>query len=40
VVLNTTVPSSFLKKEHNAIANHRVREAIAARMMRFAYIKS
>jgi hypothetical protein len=40
VVLNTTVPSSFLKKMHNAIAYHRVREAIAARIIRFAYIKS
>jgi hypothetical protein len=35
VVLNTTVPSSVLKKKHNAIAYHRVREAIAARIMRF-----
>jgi hypothetical protein len=40
VVLNTTVPSSVLKKKHNAIAYHRVREAIAERIMRFAYIKS
>jgi hypothetical protein len=40
VVLNTTVPSSVMKKKHNAIAYHRVREAIAARTMRFAYIKS
>jgi hypothetical protein len=40
VVLNTTVPSSVLKKKHNAISYHRVREAIAARIMRFAYIKS
>jgi hypothetical protein len=40
VVLNTTVPSSVLKKKHNAIAYHRVREAIAARIMRLAYIKS
>jgi hypothetical protein len=40
VVLNTTVPSIVLKKKHNAIAYHRVREAIAARIMRFAYIKS
>jgi hypothetical protein len=39
VVLNTTVPSSVLKKKHNEIAYHRVREAIAARIMRFAYIK-
>jgi hypothetical protein len=40
VVLNNTVPSSVLKKKHNAIAYHCVREDIAARMMRFAYIKS
>jgi hypothetical protein len=40
VVLNNTVPSSVLKKKHNAIAYHLVREAIAARIMRFAYIKS
>jgi hypothetical protein len=39
-VLNTTAPSSVLKKKHNAIAYHRVREAIKARIMRFAYIKS
>jgi hypothetical protein len=39
-VLNTTVPSSVLKKKHNAIVYQRVREAIAARIMRFAYIKS
>jgi hypothetical protein len=39
-VLNTTVPSSVLKKKHNAIAYHRVSEAIAARIMRFSYIKS
>jgi hypothetical protein len=36
LILNTTVPSSVLKKEHNAIAYHRVREGIAARIMRFA----
>jgi hypothetical protein len=40
VVLNNTVPSSVLKKKHNAIAYHRVREAIAARIIRFVYIKS
>jgi hypothetical protein len=38
--LNTTVPSSVLKKNHNEIANHRVRDAMAARIMRFANIKS
>jgi hypothetical protein len=40
VVLNATVPSSVLKTKHNAIAYHRVREAISASIMRFAYIKS
>jgi hypothetical protein len=40
VVLNTTVPSSLLKKKHNAIAYHRIREAIEARIMRLSYIKS
>jgi hypothetical protein len=40
VVLKTTVPSSVLKKKYNAIAYHHVTEAIAERIMRFAYIKS
>ena len=40
VVLNTTIPSSFLKKKHNAIAYHRVREAIAAKIVDFAHIPS
>jgi hypothetical protein len=40
VVLNTTVPSSVLKKKHNAIVFYCVREAIASRIMGFAYIKS
>jgi hypothetical protein len=40
IVLNTTVPSSVLKKKHNAIAYHHVREAIAARIMRSIYIKN
>jgi hypothetical protein len=40
VVLNTIVPPSVLKKKHTAIAYHCVREAIAEKVMRFAYIKS
>jgi hypothetical protein len=40
VALNTSVPPSVLKKKHNAIAYHHVREAIAAKVMRFAYVKS
>jgi hypothetical protein len=39
VVLSTTVPSNILKKKHNAIAYHRVREATSARIMRFESIK-
>jgi len=37
VVKNTTVPESMLKKKHNSIAYHRVREAVAAGTMRIAY---
>ena len=40
VVLNTTVPGSQLKKKHNAIAYHRIREAISARIIRFGHITS
>jgi hypothetical protein len=40
VVINTTIPSSQLKKKHNAIAYHRVRESIAANIVRFAHIPS
>ena len=40
VVLNTTVPSSVLKKKHNAVAYHRVRESIAAGILVFAHINS
>ena len=40
VVLNTTVPSSVLKKKHLAIGYHRIREAIAARILEFAHIES
>lgn len=35
VVLNTTLPPSALKKKHNAIARHRVREAAAAGVVGF-----
>jgi len=31
VVTNSTIPSSVLKKKHNAIAYHKVRESIAAK---------
>ena len=38
VVLNTTVPSSMLKKKHAACAYHRVREAIASKILTFIHI--
>jgi len=37
VVSNTTKPESTLKKKHNAIAYHRVREAVAAGTVRIAW---
>ena len=40
VVVNTTIPSSVLKKKHCAIAYHRTREAVAARAIRFCHIDS
>ena len=40
VVLNTTVPSSVLKKKHLGTSYHRVREAIAAKILRFAHVRS
>ena len=40
VVKNTTLPSSTLKKKHNAIAYHKVREAVAAGIVRVAHIRS
>ena len=40
VILNTTVPSSVLKKKHNAIAFHRIREAVAGKIISFTHISS
>ena len=40
VIMNTTIPSSGPRKKHNAIAYHRVREAIAGRIIQFNHIKS
>ena len=38
VVTNTTLPASTLKKKHNSIAYHKVREGIAAGIYGFAHI--
>ena len=40
VVINLTVPSSGLKKKHNSIAFHRVREAVAGGVIRMAHVRS
>lgn len=40
VVTNSTVPESTLKRKHNAIAYHRVREAVAAGVLRIAFVFS
>jgi hypothetical protein len=37
VCTNSTKPESTLKKKHNAIAYHRVREAVAAGTIRIAW---
>jgi hypothetical protein len=38
VVTNSTIPTSTLKKKHNAISYHRVREAVAAGILRIAKV--
>ena len=40
VVDNCTLPSSTLKKKHNAIAYHRIREAVAANVIKLGHIPS
>ena len=38
VVTNCTLSTSTLKKKHNAIAYHRVREAVAARVINLVHV--
>jgi len=40
VVLNTTIPSSPIKKKHLSCAYHRIREAIAAGIIDYAHVTS
>ncbi|MGH7955097.1 MAG: Ty1/Copia family ribonuclease HI, partial [Gloeomargaritales cyanobacterium] len=40
VVVSSTVPQSSLKKRHNALSYHRVREAIADKILTFRHIPS
>ena len=40
VVLNTTIPSSVLKKKHQACNYHKIRESIAAGFIKYGHIRS
>jgi hypothetical protein len=40
VVINSTILTSTLKKKHNSIAYHRVREAVAANTLQIAKVQS
>jgi hypothetical protein len=40
VIINSTIPHSCLKKRHNALSYHRVREAIAAKIIGFHKVPS
>ena len=40
VVLNTTMPSSVLKKKHCAVSYHKIRESISAVIVSFSHISS
>ena len=40
VILNTSTPSSVLKKKHCSINFHKVREAMSARILRFSFVRS
>ena len=40
VITSCSIPSSNLKKKHNAIAYHRIREAVAAGVVKMKYIQS
>ena len=40
VVTSATLPHSTLTKRHNILAFHRVREAVAAKLMAFYWIQS
>ena len=40
VVMSSTLPQSILNKRHNMMSNHRVREAIAAKILEFHWCSS
>ena len=40
VITNTQFPTSTLKKKHNAVAFHKIREAISAGIIHTAHVRS
>ena len=40
VVMSSTIPQSILNKRHNMLSYHRVREAIAAKILEFYWCSS
>jgi hypothetical protein len=38
VIMSATIPHSRLNKRHNALSYHRVREAVAAKILRFFHV--
>jgi len=40
IILSTTIPSATLKKKHQAICYHRIRECIAVNVLCFAHINT
>lgn len=40
IILNTTLPSSMLKKKANAISYHKIRESVVCKILKFGFIKS
>ena len=40
VITSCSIPSSNLKKKYNSIAYHRIREAVAAGIIKLKYVKS
>ncbi len=37
-ICNTTIPESVLRRKHNSIAYHKIREAVVAKILRIGYI--
>lgn len=38
IIISASIPENTLKKQHNALSQHRVREATVAKVLRFCHI--